>query len=230
MKAAMKGVEAGEAGGPPASWAERAADRSPVLQQRRSRNMRQIEAMVEAAKRLILRNGAGFTTQEVAREAGVAQQTFYRYFKGKDQLLLAVMEDLHATNAGLFEEAARDLPGPLARLRYYIGAALETLDTANPAMRPAQYITAEHWRLHQLYPEEMVRVGQPVAELFARQLRAASEQGLITSSDPDRAAEMMVMLVRAVYHHYAFQDRSEPTAAIADRVWEMCLHGIGGRL
>jgi AcrR family transcriptional regulator len=228
VKAATNGSEPAAADGTPAPWAERAAERSPLLQERRSRNMRQIQSMVDAAKRLIGRNGSGFTTQELAREAGVAQQTFYRYFEGKDQLLLAMMEDLHATSAGDFEEAARDLPDSLARLRRYIETMLANLDAANPSMRAAQYITAEHWRLHQLYPQEMALVGQPMVELFARQLRAAREQGMITSSDADRDAEMMVMLVRAVYHHYAYQERIEPTSAIAGRVWEMCLHGIGG--
>jgi AcrR family transcriptional regulator len=210
------------------SWTDRAADRSPLMRQWRSRNVRQMKIMVEAAKRLIARKGYGFTTQELAREAGVALQTFYRHFGGKDQLLLATLEDMHATMAEQYAAAARDLPDPLARLRYYITTVLANLDETGLTGQP-RFITAEHWRLHQLFPEEMTLATQPTVDLFARELRAAQEQGLITVSDVDRSAELMVMLVRAVYHHYAFKARTEPTSAIAEHVWELCLQGIGGR-
>lgn len=213
----------------PMSWTERAADRSPLMQQWRSRNVRQLQTMVEAAKRLIARKGSGFTTQELAREAGVAVQTFYRHFGGKDQLLLATIEDLHATGAAGYERAARDLPDPLARLRYYVSAVLTSLDQTGPATSAAQFITAEHWRLHQLFPDEMTLAAQPLVDLFARELRAAREQGLVALPDIDQGANLMVMLVRAVYHQYAFARKDESAAELADRVWEFCLQGIGGR-
>jgi AcrR family transcriptional regulator len=211
------------------SWTERAADRSPLMQQWRSRNVRQMQIMVEAAKRLISRKGATFTTQELAREAGVALQTFYRHFGGKDQLLLATIEDLHATQAAEYERAARDLPDPLSRLRYYVTAVLTSLDHTGPATSGPQFITAEHWRLHQLLPEEMTLATQPIVDLFARELRAAAELGLIELPDAGQGAELMVTLVRAVYHQYAFARKDEPTEAIAERVWQFCLRGIAAQ-
>ena len=208
------------------SWTERAADRSPLVQQWRSRNARQIEIMVAAAKRLIMEKGASFTTQELAREAGVALQTFYRYFGSKDQLLLATLEDLHFTMARRYAEGARDLPDPLARLHYYIATTLAGADGWPPVTGGPQSITAEHWRLHQLFPEEMTLAAKPMVDLYARELRDAQEQGLISPSDVQQSAELMVMLVRAVYHHYAFMPQRRP-ADIADHVWELCLQGIG---
>ena len=172
--------------------------------------------------------GSSFTTQELARESGVALQTFYRHFGGKDQLLLATLEDMHATMAEEYAMAARDLPDPLARLHYYVKIA--NLDGPGGSTQTAQFITAEHWRLHQLFPEEMTLATQPTVDLFARELRAAQEQGLIAPLDVDRSAELMVMLVRAVYHHYAFKAASEPAAAIAEHVWELRLQGVGGRI
>jgi AcrR family transcriptional regulator len=210
------------------SWTERAADRSPLMQQSRSRNVRQMQIMVEAAKRLIAQKGYSFTTQELAREAGVALQTFYRHFGGKDQLLLAAIEDLHATMAADCAAAVRDLPAPLARLHYYVMASLAGLDRTG--VESPQFMTAEHWRLHQLFPEEMTLATQPTVDLYARELQAAREQGLIALSDVNRSAELMVILVRTVYHHYAFKAKTEPTAAIAEHVWEFCLQGIGVRL
>src|SRR6201995_3136491 len=120
------------------TWTERAADRSPLMKEWRNRNARQMQAMVEAAKRLIARKGGNFPTRELAREAGVAVQTFYRHFGGKDQLLLATLEDLHAASAAEYEEAARDLPDPLARLHQYVVSMLTSLDSADETALPAR--------------------------------------------------------------------------------------------
>jgi len=223
-------LTADESARQPFNPALRAVDRSPMMQRRRSRNMQQVQIMIDAAKRLIFQKGSGFTTEELVRESGVARQTFYRHFGGKDQLLLAAMEDMRAEMAAHYAAAARDLPGPLDRLQFYVRSAIQALDVAVPATQAAQFVTAEHWRLYQLFPEEMAHAAQPLIDVFASELRAAQEQGLIAPSDVDHSAELMVMLVRSVYHHYSFGTRTEPTAAIAARVWEFCLQGIGGRI
>jgi AcrR family transcriptional regulator len=199
------------------------------MQQSRSRNVRQMRIMVDAARRLIAQKGSGFTTQELAREAGVALQTFYRHFGGKDQLLLAALEDMHAEHAVAYEEAAGDIANPLDRLHFYVTLALSGLDEAGPGAMTPQFITAEHWRLHQLFPQDTMLATQPTVDLFARELRAAQEQGLLATTDATRSAELMVMIVRTVYHHYAFVAKTESAGQIAEHVWEFCLSGIGGR-
>jgi hypothetical protein len=44
-------------------WAERAADRSPVVQRSRARQIEQAKVIVDAARRLIAERGERFTTQ-----------------------------------------------------------------------------------------------------------------------------------------------------------------------
>ena len=57
--------------------------------------------------------GPGFTTQDLIKEAGIALQTFYRYFSSKDYLLLAVIEDVIDENCNAFREQAAKLSGPV---------------------------------------------------------------------------------------------------------------------
>ena len=99
----------------PVPWAERLADRSEAVQRSRARQIEQAQAIVGAARRLIAERGDQFTTQELVKEARVSLQTFYRIFGGKDQLLLAVFEDLIGESCVGYEERARDLPDPIAR-------------------------------------------------------------------------------------------------------------------
>ena len=89
------------------TWAERAADRSPVVQRSRDRGVEQAKSIVAAARRLVETKGPNFTTQELIKEAGIALQTFYRYFPAKDYLLLPVIEDVIDENCAAFRQEAQ---------------------------------------------------------------------------------------------------------------------------
>lgn len=211
----------------PIPWAERAADRSPTLQRSRARQIEQAQAIVDAARRLIAERGGRFTTQELVKEAGVALQTFYRLFASKDQLLLAVFEDLIGESCVQYEAAARDLPDPVTRLRFYVTETLQSLERDDAGIGP-RFVTAEHWRLHQLFPEEMAHATQHFTDLVARQLELAVADGLLAARDVERDAWFVTKLVMAVFHHYAFVDPPRRATAIVDELWEFCFGALGG--
>ncbi len=211
------------------SWAERVADRSEVVQRSRARQIEQAHAIVAAARRLIVERGDQFTTQELVKEAGVALQTFYRIFGGKDQLLLAVFEDLIGESCADYERAAAALPDPVARLHFYVNVTVGSVGEASYGIGP-RFVTAEHWRLHQLFPEEMTHATQHFADLVERQLVLANEEGLLASNDPQRDAWFVTKLVMAVVHHYAYAEGPIDTGAIAEELWQFCLRALGGPL
>ena len=183
------------------------------------------QAIIAAAHRLVEQKGEGFTTQELIKEAGVALQTFYRQFASKDHLILAVITETIAEHARRLEEAAAPLDDPVARLHLYVTATLESLTTegGNP-----RFITAEHWRLHQLHPEEMSAATKPVADLIQRELEAGQAAGLFTPRDPERDAWLINRMIMAVYHHYAFHEDDPAVATVSEDVWEFCLAAVGG--
>jgi AcrR family transcriptional regulator len=208
-----------------APWADRVVDRSETLQRSRVRQIEQAKAIVAAARRLIAERGDQFTTQELVKEARVALQTFYRVFGGKDQLLLAVFEDLISESCAGYEEQARDLPDPIARVHYYVTATVGGLG-GEPSEVGPRFVTSEHWRLYQLFPDEMSHATQHFTELVARQLVLANEEELLQSSDPQRDAWLITKLVMAVFHHYAFAP-TDDSSAIGEELWAFCARAIG---
>jgi AcrR family transcriptional regulator len=209
------------------SWAERIADRSESVQRSRARQIEQAEAIVAAARRLISERGDQFTTQELVKEAGVALQTFYRIFGGKDQLLLAVFEDLIAESCVDYEASAAELPDPIARLHFYVTVTVGGLTDSSYGIGP-RFVTAEHWRLHQLFPEEMAHATQHFTDLVARQLELADEEGLLDCTDPQRDAWFITKLVMAVFHHYAYADSGPDAAQVGEDLWTFCFRALGG--
>lgn len=225
LSSASREREADGATVPEMSWAERAADRSPVVQRSRSRGVQQATAIVEAARRLIAVKGPSFTTQELVREAGIALQTFYRYFPGKDHLLLAVIEDIIDESCQEYKRAASGLADPVERLRFYVTATLRGLSGTGTG---PSFITAEHWRLQTLYPEEVSRATRPFTELLLEDINAAAASGELGTQEPEYSAWLMTQLTMAVFHHYDSAGLPEPPEAVGERLWSFCLGALRG--
>jgi AcrR family transcriptional regulator len=209
-----------------AAWEERATDHSPIVQRSKSRSLRQARLIVDAGRRLLTRSGE-FTTQQLTKEAGVALQTFYRYFASKDQLLLAVLEDLIAEQSRAWESAAAAIDDPIERLHLYITRPLSALGGAE-AIVGARAVTAEHWRLQQLFPDDTAQIDRPLVDLVRRTLEAAHEGDLASPNDPEHDARLIVDVVRSTYHHYAYASLDRSIDGIAEHIWLFCLRAIGG--
>jgi AcrR family transcriptional regulator len=211
------------------SWEERAFERSPAVQRSRERVAAQARLMLDAAHRLILVKGDAFTTQELAAEAGVALQTFYRYFASKDELLLAVLGDSMTTACRQWRDNASTLDDPLDRLRLYIVTALDLLDANNRAGAGTRFVVGAHWRLHRQFPKELFDAEKPFVELLREGVQDAIDAGRLNPVDSEWDPWFLSELVRSVYHYYAFAPRTEgDMEVVKDRLWHFCLTALGG--
>lgn len=204
---------------------EKAAERSAAVQRSRTRIATQVRSMLDAALRLIREKGDSFTTQELVKEAGVALQTFYRYFASKDELLLAVIADAMNDACSRWEAAASELPDPLARLHFYITAVVAGLDDETAEGGTARFVVSTHWRLHRIFPAELAEAEKPFVDLLLIEINAATKAGLLTPPNPEWDAWFITELIRAVYFYYAYAPRE---ANVQERLWEFCLAALGG--
>lgn len=207
------------------TWADRVADRSPSVRRSRDRSIEQARVIVAAARRLAGSKGPSFTTQELIKEAGIALQTFYRYFPSKDALLLAVIEDAIEEACAGYRDQASVLSDPVDRLRFYVTATIQSLDA--PGRGPS-FITSEHFRLQTLYPAEVSRATRHFTDLLEEQIGEAMHADRVHPADPQYAAWLITQLTMAVFHHYDCAGLDEPTQLIAARVWEFCLSALLG--
>ena len=207
------------------AWAERVADRSPSVQRSRDRSVEQARTIVAAARRLAETKGANFTTQELIREAGIALQTFYRYFPSKDSLLLAVIENVIEEACSAYKEQAASLSDPVEKLRFFVTATIKGLDA--PGSGPS-FITSEHFRLQTLYPDEVSRATQHFTDLLVDEIGAATAMGRLRAPDPQYSAWLITQLTMAVFHHYDCAGVDQATDQIAQSLWEFCFTALNG--
>jgi AcrR family transcriptional regulator len=218
-------VSADTSRGPGAeSVQEQAVDRS--LRRARERAEIRFERIVAAAFSLIGESrGTDFTLQEVAGRAGVSLRTFYQYFNGRDDLLLAVFARGINTTIPLVQREV-DKHGSAARqLQAYVETSFRLVfDEERPQSRPLTYY---HLRLTQTDPEALGRILAPRNELLLRILRRGVDSGAFRDDIP--LPQLIVLLSQtllAMMHtnvlgtHYAGES---PDVA---NVWRYCLGAV----
>lgn len=181
--------------------------------------------ILAAGRRLASERGSAFTTQDVIKEADVALQTFYRYYGGKDQLLLALIGELIREHVADLRAATADVADPLERLERYVRTTVAAPTDSRAAGGAGRFITAEHWRLHERFPEEIARVTEPVTALVQEALDEGRRSGVVTTEQPDMDAWLITKLMMSVFHHLAFVP-DDPAAPSADAVWAFCLGAV----
>jgi AcrR family transcriptional regulator len=120
---------------------------------------------------------------------------------------------------------AEGISDPVARLRFFVTWPIELLENNADANK---VITAEHWRLHQLYPEDVARATQHFSDLIEPEIEAAAAAGALRPVDPPRDAAMITKLVMAMVHHYAFIGLGDGVHVVTDHLWRFCFAALGG--
>jgi AcrR family transcriptional regulator len=206
------------------SWQQRAIQRS-LADAARSRSVERLAQFVDAARQLAAETGdASFTVQQVVQRAGQSLKSFYRYFPGKDELLLALIEEDTRIGATVLSGWIDRLDDPLDRLHAYVSGLLGFL-----AMGEATYVgmlIREQRRLEQEDPEAMATALAPFTDLLERLLAEAGAAGEIRAGDWRRdATTLFNMAIHQIQVLGPGPDREAADEA-AGYLWSFCIDGL----
>ncbi len=173
-----------------------------------------------------MQRGGDFTIQELARQGGVSLQTFYRYFAGRDEVVLAVIEQRIAEACAFLRSGSMHLTEPVQRVKWYVETTLQLLGP-NGGTPAGKFFAAERYRLQQFYPQEIERAVGAFSAMLVPEIQAATEVGQLKSSDCERDARFVTQLVVSSFHNYTFSPEPPPPD-LAAQVWDFCLTAMGG--
>ena len=135
---------------------------------------------------------------EIAREAGIAVGTVYRYFKSKEDVFLAVVKDMNDAWLVLARDVLRQPGTPTERLAR-LGAVSVKFNQESKLLTSILNRDTEFVHAPLLDPIARNLVDQNVA-LMAEVLREGVEEGSLRAVDPERTAFVLFIGGQALFN------------------------------
>jgi AcrR family transcriptional regulator len=196
-----------------------------------------VQRFLDAAFEL-MQNGESaknFTVQEVVERSGQSLRSFYQYFGGKQELLLALFEEIVRATAQQVRDRIGDTDDPGERLHRFVveyyrvcrpaGRGRAVKNGAAPALAEfaQQLLTAQ--------PAAAAQAFSPLASLFEEVLGEATTAGIVRADLQTRGVTGIV-LEAIMFNSFSAtiaglvseRDGTDP----AEELWEFILHGIAG--
>ncbi len=199
----------------------------------RARAEKRVQRFLDAALELMATAPEKeFTVQEVVERSGQSLRSFYQYFAGKHELLLALFEESVRSTAEQLRETIAAEDDPLDRLRRF---AVEYYETCRPdprsgAGKERPVALAEFaQQLLTAHPKEASRAFVPLVSLLEEVLEQAAAAGAIRAHDHHRRIAG-VLLQAIMFNAFAATISGtpvDPEDDAADELWALILHGIG---
>jgi AcrR family transcriptional regulator len=207
-------------GGDAATLATRAASRALV--DRYKAYADDVQRLIDAGFAVMRRtDGIDPRVSDIVHEAGLSNQAFYRHFRGKDELLLAILDDGQRRLVDYLERRMAAGPNPgREQVRRWVEGVME--QARNPeAADNTRPFAINGTRLADRFPEEAARS----RELLLRPLRDAVAAA---GGNPERDADAIYHLTMG-HMHDALVRRVAPSRRDVEHIVQFALDGLGGR-
>jgi AcrR family transcriptional regulator len=205
----------------PPAWQERAVTRS--LGRSRAQAEHKSEQFVATARELVEETGGNdFSVQDVVDRMKVSTKTFYQYFSSKDELVVALFEEVQGERFRYLRETVAAEPDPVGRLRaFVIASQLGAKPTGVDRLLVQQY-----FRLQLNHPAELRHALKGHVAYLSELIADASRTGALRSVDPERAAGLVLQLVSTAYQASILGSPLVDPPPSAEEVWEFCRAGL----
>lgn len=229
------GAKAGTSGG---SWREQAVARS--LDTARARAEDRVQRFLDAALEVMEEPGSDgdFTVSEIVERSGQSLRSFYQYFGGKHELLLALFEESVVAAAATLRDQLAGIDDPLERLHTFVVGYYRLCNpaAARPSARgrggatPTTPVLVEFaQRLLTEHPVEAAQAFAPIVTLFSEVVGDAAQAGVVR---PGLARSPLTGVILQAIMFNAFSATiggSGPARGgdLAEEFWTFVLDGVG---
>ena len=201
-----------------AVWRDRAIERS--TRAARERAAVRVQQFLNAAREIIAEKGSTeFTVQEVVDRSKQSLRSFYQYFDGKHELLLALFEEEMGEAVARVKRVTIE-GDPLDRLEQTV---LVLYELCSPSERSEQPLFLEFaQRLLVTHPSEVASAYAPLLEYIVSMVEEAGDAGLLRPGRPRRLAAIVLQAATTT----AGRSAGGRQPITASEMWEFCLHAI----
>ena len=217
----------------PSSWRQQAVERrlDPARLRAESRVQRFLDAAFEVMRDC--GSAADFTVQEVVERSGQSLRSFYQYFGGKQELLLALFEESVASTADHLQAQVVSMEDPVERLHQLVVEYFRLCQpdrgrktTGKHRPTPAMMEFAQQMLTSQ--PTHAARVFAPMVAVFEQALEQATVVGAVRAGLPTRhvASTVLEAVMFNTFSTTIAGERPSTGTDPAELLWDLFFHGI----
>ncbi|UXA20108.1 TetR/AcrR family transcriptional regulator [Mycobacterium sp. SMC-4] len=212
------------AGEVPAPWQQRTIERR--LSSARARALARSSRFLGAALELVEESGrADFTIQTLIDRSNLSLRAFYQHFAGKDELLLALFENVTSQFIESIRQEVAAADGPMGQLEAFCRGFLSRAESSEAI--GGRVMTIYHLGLEIERPEYFAKIWEPHQKLLTKILTACAREGLVrTDLSPGQLTTLLNSTLTALAQIGVFSLGAKGVNLSEDQLWAWCRQAV----
>jgi AcrR family transcriptional regulator len=162
---------------------------------------------------------------DIVREAGLSNQAFYKHFRSKSELFLAILDDGQRELVTYLQHQTDKADTGIGKVRNWVVGIMSQAAVPGAASATRGVMMNSH-ELQAEYPEECSRLNQLLLEPLVAAIRQAEDEGEARPTDPAKAATTIFRLAGSTTETYVLS-RQVPSEEDIEFLVDFTLRGLG---
>ena len=208
----------------PTTWQQRTIERR--LSTARARALARSSRFLATALELIEESGrADFTIQTLIDRSNLSLRAFYQHFAGKDELLLALYENVTSQFTESIRQEVAAADGPMEQLEAFCRGFLSRAESSEAV--GGRVMTIYNLSLEIERPEDFAKIWEPHQKLLTKILTACSRAGLVRKDlSPAQMTTLLNSTLTALAQIGVFQLGIKGTNLSEEQLWAWCKQAV----
>jgi AcrR family transcriptional regulator len=162
---------------------------------------------------------------DIVREAGLSNQAFYKHFRSKSELFLAILDEGQRELVTYLRYQTAKAETGVGKIRNWVVGIMSQAAVPGAASATRGVMMNSH-ELQAEYPEECNRLNQLLVEPLVAAIQQAEEEGAARPTDPVKAAMTIFRLAGSTTETYVLS-RRVPSEEDIEFLVNFILSGLG---
>jgi AcrR family transcriptional regulator len=162
---------------------------------------------------------------DIVREAGLSNQAFYKHFRSKSELFLAILDEGQRELVTYVQHQTAKAETGVGKIRNWVVGIMSQAALPGAATATRGVMMNSH-ELQAEYPQECNQLNQLLIEPLVAAIRLAEDEGATRPTDPVRAAMTIFRLAGSTTETYVLS-RRVPSEEDVEFLVDFVLSGLG---
>ncbi|UXA20111.1 TetR/AcrR family transcriptional regulator [Mycobacterium sp. SMC-4] len=208
----------------PGTWQQRTIERR--LSAARARALARSSRFLATALELIEESGrADFTIQNLIDRSNLSLRAFYQHFAGKEELLLALYENVTSQFTESIRHEVAAAEGPMEQLEAFCRGFLSRAESSETV--GGRVMTIYNLSLEIERPADFAKIWEPHQKLLTKILTSCSRAGLVRKDlTPAQLTTLLNSTLTALAQIGVFHLGAKGAELTEDQLWAWCKQAV----